>query len=40
MPKKTVFSLSLSRGTVHVTSKYQMEVRKNVVSKYHFSNRK
>jgi len=36
MPKKTVFSLSLSRGTVHATSVCQTEVKKNTVSKYHF----
>jgi len=36
MPKTTVFSLSLSCGTTHATSKCQTEVRENAVSKYHF----
>jgi len=37
MPKTTVFSLLLSRGTTHDTSECQTEVRENTVSKYYFS---
>jgi len=36
MPKRTAFSFSLSRGTVHATSECQTEVRENAVLKYHF----
>jgi len=36
MPRRTAFSLSLSRETSYATLECQTEVRENAVSKYHF----
>jgi len=36
MPRRTAFSLSLSRETAYAMLECQTKVRENVVSKYHF----